>query len=69
MRMVDIATNPFGYHVHAGEVLKRYAADENQTLPAQYHIAGHHFYLDICVSYGSENGTLIWTWSERALNN
>jgi len=31
MRLVEIATNPQGYRVHAGEVLKRYAPDSYQV--------------------------------------
>jgi len=34
MRMVEIATHPLGYRVHAGAVLKRYAPDETQATPA-----------------------------------
>jgi len=33
--MVEVATSPVGYGVHAGELLKRYAPDKNQATPAQ----------------------------------
>jgi hypothetical protein len=55
--MVEIATNPYGYRVHAGEVLKCYAPDKNQAIPTRYHISGHNFNLDISHSYGSVIGT------------
>jgi len=51
LRMVEIATNPKGYHVHAGEVLKRYAPDKNQATPTRYHISNHNFNLDILLSF------------------
>jgi hypothetical protein len=57
MRMVEIATNPQGYRVHACAVLLRYATDKNQPTPASYHISGHNFNLDISLSYGSVVGT------------
>jgi hypothetical protein len=57
-RMVEIATNPKGYRVHADEVLKRYATDTNQPTLAQYHISGHNFDLDISHSYGSVIGII-----------
>jgi len=53
MCLVEDATNPFGYGVHAGEVSKHYAPDKNQATPARYHISGHTFNLDISLSYGS----------------
>jgi len=53
MRIVEIATHPLGYRVHAGAVLKRYAPDETQATPAWYHISGHNFNLNILLSYGS----------------
>jgi hypothetical protein len=53
-RMVEIATNPYGYRVHAGEVLKRYTPDKNQATPARYHISGNNYNLDISHSYCSE---------------
>jgi len=56
MRMVEIATNPNGYHVHAGAVLKHYAPDKNQATPAQYHISDHNVNLDISLSYVSVIG-------------
>jgi len=56
MRMVEIATNPLDYRVHAGEVLKRYAPDYHQATPARYHILDHNFNLDISLSYGSVMG-------------
>jgi hypothetical protein len=55
-RMVEIATNPQGYRVHASEVLKRYAPDKNQATLERYHISGHNFNLDISLSYGSVIG-------------
>jgi len=51
--MVEVATNPFGYYVHAGEVLKSYPPDKNLVTPARYHIPGHNSNLDILRSYGS----------------
>jgi hypothetical protein len=51
-RMVEIAMNPNGYRVHAGEVSKRYASDTNQATPTQYHISDQNFNLDILCSYG-----------------
>ena len=65
--MVEIATNPNGYSVHAGEVLKCYASDKNQATPVPYNISDHNFNLDILLSYGSVIGTCIHTWSEHAL--
>jgi len=56
--MVEVATNPLGYCVHAGEVLKRHAPDKNQTTPTQYHISDHNFNLDILRSYGSVVGNI-----------
>ena len=56
MRIVEIATNPQGYRVHAGAVLKRYAPDETQATPARYHISDDNFNLDISLSYGSVIG-------------
>jgi len=53
MRLVEIATHPVGYRVHAGAVLKRYAPDNNQAPPARNHISGHNFNLDISLLYGS----------------
>jgi len=58
MRMVEIATNPQGYRVHASEVLLRYATDKNQPTVARYHISGHNFDLDISHSYGSVIGNI-----------
>jgi len=55
-RMVEIATNPQGYRVHASAVLMRYATDKNQPPPTQYHISGHNFNLDIAHSHGSVIG-------------
>ena len=51
-RMVETATNPQGYHVHAGEVLKRYTPDKNQATPARYYMSGQNLYFDISHSYG-----------------
>ena len=45
--MVEVATNPSGYRVHASEVLKRYAPDKNQATPARYLISDHNSNLDI----------------------
>jgi hypothetical protein len=45
--MVEVATNPFGYRVHAGEVFNHYAPDKNQATPAQYHISDHNIHRDI----------------------
>jgi hypothetical protein len=56
MRMVEIATNPQGYRVHASVVLMRYATDKNQPTLARYHISGHNFNFDISHSYGSVIG-------------
>ena len=56
IRTVEIATNPQGYRIYAGEVLKRYAPDQNQATPARYHISGHNFNWDISHSYGSVIG-------------
>jgi len=56
MRMVEIATIPNGYRVHAGEVLTSYAPDKYQATPARYVISDHNFKLDILLSYGS----VIW---------
>ena len=56
MRLVEIATNPQGYRVHAGAVLKRYTPDSDQATPAWYHISDHNFNLDISLSYGSVIG-------------
>jgi len=56
MPMVEIATHPLGYRVHAGAVLKRSAPDNNQATPARYHISGLNFNLDISLSYGSVIG-------------
>jgi hypothetical protein len=56
MRVVEIATNRQGYRVHAGEVLKGHASDNNQATPAQYHVSGNNFNLDISHSYGSVIG-------------
>jgi len=57
--MVEIATNLFGYRVHAVEILKRYAPDKNQAATAQYNISGHNFNFDILCSDGSVIGTSI----------
>ena len=56
MRLVEIATNPKGYRVHASAVLKRYAPDSDQATPAWYHISDHNFNLDISHLYGSVIG-------------
>jgi hypothetical protein len=64
MRMVEIATNPQGYRVPAGHVLMRYAPDKNQPTPAQYHISGHNFNLDISPSYGLS----IWNVADIVYN-
>jgi hypothetical protein len=56
--MVEIATNPQGYRVHAGEVLMRYSPDKNQAKPARYYISGHNFNLDISHSYGPVIGNV-----------
>jgi len=56
--MVEIATNPKGYRVHAAEVLKLYPPDRNQTTTAQYHISDHNFNLNISLSYGSVVGNI-----------
>jgi len=56
IRVVEIATNPKGYCVHACEVLKHCATDENQPTLARYHISGHNFNLDISHSYTSVIG-------------
>jgi len=69
MRMVQIATNPSGYRVHAGVVLKRYPPGKNQTISTQYHISDHNFNLDILLLDGSVIGTGIHTWSEHASCN
>jgi len=58
MRLASIATNPNGYRVHAGAVLKRYAPDKNQATPARYHISDHNINLDISLSYGSVIGNV-----------
>jgi len=57
MRLVEIATYPLGYRVHAGAVLKRYAPDETQATPARYHISDHNLNLDISLLYSSVIGT------------
>jgi hypothetical protein len=57
MRMVEIATNPQGYRVHASAALMRYATDKNQPTLARYHISGHNFNFDISQLYGSVIGT------------
>jgi hypothetical protein len=57
MRMVEIATNPQGYRVHASAALMLFATDKNQPTLAQYHISGYNFNLDISHSYGSVIGT------------
>jgi len=51
-RMVETATNSQGYRVHAGEVLKRYAPDQNQATAARYHISCYNCNFDISQSYG-----------------
>jgi len=58
MCLASFATNPNGYRVHAGAVLKCYAADKNQATPATYHISDHNFNLDISLSYGSVIGNI-----------
>jgi len=67
--MVEIATNPFGYRVHAGAVLKRCAPVKNQATPTRYYISDHNFKLDILFAYGSVIRTRIHTWSEPAFRN
>ena len=59
MLMVEIATNPKHYRVHAGVVLGRYAPEKNLGTPARYHILGHIFNLDILLSYCSLIGPCI----------
>jgi len=56
--LVEVATNPFGYCVHAGEVFKRYTSDKNQATPARYHISDHNFNLYISLLYGSVVGNI-----------
>jgi hypothetical protein len=56
--MVEIATNPQGYRVHASEELMLYATDKNEPTLARYHIWGHNFNLDISHSYGSVIGNV-----------
>jgi len=56
LRMVEIATNPQGYHVHVGEVLKHYTPEKNQATPARYHISGYNFNLGISLFYGTVIG-------------
>jgi hypothetical protein len=58
MHMVEIAMNPQGYRVHAGEVLKCYTPDKNQATPAQYHISDHNFNMDISLLYDSVVGNI-----------
>jgi len=53
MCVVEIATNPQGYRVHADAVLKRYTPDHDQSTSGRYHISDHNFNLDISLSYGS----------------
>jgi hypothetical protein len=57
-RMVQIATNPFGYRVHAGAVLLSYAPDNNQATLKQYHISDYNINLAIIRSYGSVVGSI-----------
>jgi hypothetical protein len=59
--------NPFGYHVHAGEILKCDATDKNQATPAWYHISDQNINLEILGLYGSLIGLRIRTCSEHAL--
>jgi hypothetical protein len=56
MCLVEIATNPQGYHVHADEVLNRYTPDQDLATPTRYHMSGHHCNLDIMPLYRS----VIW---------
>jgi hypothetical protein len=56
-RMVEIATNPQGYRVHASAAFNAYATDKNQPTLARYHISGHNFNLNISHSYGPVIGT------------
>jgi len=35
MQIVKIATDPFGYRVHASEVLKHNSREKNQVSPAR----------------------------------
>ena len=65
--MVETATNPFGYRVHAGAVLKHSGPNKNQATPARYHIFDHNSNLDIVHLYGLVIGTSIRTWLERTI--
>jgi len=58
MRMVVIAMNSQGYHIHAGAELKHHVPDNNQATPIQYHIPDHNLNMDILVSYGSVVGNI-----------
>jgi hypothetical protein len=54
VRVVEIATNPFGYRVHAVVVLKHYAPDKNQATTTRYHhISDLNFNWETLVTYGS----------------
>jgi len=56
--MVEIATNPKGYRVHAAEVLKLYAPDKNQATTARYQMSDHNFNLNISLSNRSVVGNI-----------
>jgi len=57
-RRVEIATNPEGSRVYAGEVLQRYTPAKNQATPARSHISDHIFHLHILLTYGSMVGNI-----------
>ena len=65
MRLVEIATNPQGYRVHAVVVLKCYTPDKNQATTTRYHISDHNFNLDILLLYGQVIGNVIYIFMVR----
>jgi hypothetical protein len=65
-RILEIATNPFAYCVHATALLTHHATYQNRGAIAQYHISEHNFSLNILHWCGSVIRTPICTWSQRA---
>jgi hypothetical protein len=60
MNLVEIATNPHGYCLHAVEVLNRYTPDEIQATTTRYRKSNLTVNLEILRSYGSVVGKIHW---------
>jgi len=69
MRLVEVATNPHGYRVHAVALLKHYTPDKIHATTARYHISDHNFNFDISHSYSSVTGNNCRHSEQRLYDN